>query len=217
MRLRRLIELGLGAALISAATAAHAETIHADVWTDNWFKFYLNDTPIKEDSVPITTERSFNKESFEFDATRPFALNFIVKDYTKNDTGLEYIGTNRQQMGDGGFIAQFTDKSGKLVAGTSGDWRCLVIFDAPSSPACAKEKNPVAGQGPCGFTKIPEPDGWKAVSFDDSSWPKATEHTAAEVGPKDGYDQVRWNAAAKLIWGPDLKTNNTLLCRIVIK
>lgn len=217
MQRHRIAAIGIGTLLACAATASQAETIHADVWADNWFKFYLNDTPVKEDSVPITTERSFNAERFSFEAERPFALNFIVKDYVKNDTGLEYIGTNRQQMGDGGFIAQFTDSSGKVVAATSSSWHCLVIFDAPASPACAKERNPVAGEGPCAFTKVPEPDRWKSVSFDDSSWPKATEHTAAEVGPKDGYDEIRWSSTAKLIWGPDLKTNNTLLCRIVVK
>ncbi len=207
----------LGLAMASCATAAGAETIHADVWVDNWFAFYLNDKKVAEDSVPITTERSFNAESFDFNAERPFALNFVVKDFKQDDTGLEYIGTARQQMGDGGFIAQFVDATGKSVAVTNSSWRCLVIHDAPSSPSCANERQPVAGKGPCGFTAIPEPAGWKALDFDDSAWPKATEHSARDVGPKDGYDRIRWSSTAKFIWGPDLKTNNTLLCRLVVK
>ena len=206
----RAASLGL---LLAVATA---ESIHADVWVDNWFTFFLNETPVAEDSVPITTERSFNAESFAFEAERPFALNFIVKDFKQDDTGLEYIGTPRQQMGDGGFIAQFTDAGGKQVAVTNSGWRCLVIHDAPADASCARERNPVAGQGPCGFTVTPEPDGWKAVNFDDSGWPAATEHSAREVGPKDGYDRIRWSSDARFIWGPDLKTNNTLLCRLVV-
>ncbi len=217
MHLPRTIAASFGLVLALGATTATAEQIHADVWVDNWFSFYLNDKHVAEDHVPITTERSFNAESFTFSASRPFALNFIVKDYKQNDTGLEYIGTPRQQMGDGGFIAQFSDDAGKPVALTDKSWRCLVIQNAPNDPACARERNPVAGKAPCGFTKIDEPTGWKALTFDDSAWPRATEHSAREVGPKDGYDRIRWNPAARFIWGPDLKTNNTLLCRLVVK
>lgn len=208
--------LGTLAAVVAMANpvAALAESLTADVWVDNWFAFYLNDEKVAEDSVPITTERSFNKESFSFEAERPFALNFIVKDFKENDTGLEYIGSQRQQMGDGGFIAQILDSSGNPVAVTNADWRCLVTHEAPLDKRCEKSRNPDAD---CGFTETAEPDGWTSVSFDDSDWPHATEHSAQEVGPKDGYDEVRWHSSAKIIWGPDLETNNTLLCRIVIE
>lgn len=195
---------------------ALAESFKADVWVDNWFAFYVNEKKTAEDSVSINTERSFNKESFSFSATRPFALNFIVKDFKENDTGLEYIGSDRQQIGDGGFIGQFTS-GGSTVAVTNGNWRCLVVHDAPANSSCAKERSPKAGSGACAFTETAEPSGWKSVNFDDSGWPKANEHSERDVGPKDGYDQVRWDGAAKLIWGPDLKTNNTLLCRMVVR
>jgi len=38
---------------------------------------------VAEDSVPIATERSFNAESFTFDAEPPFTLGLIVKDFIK--------------------------------------------------------------------------------------------------------------------------------------
>ena len=44
----------------------------------------------------------------------------------------------------------------------------------------------------------------------------AHEYSAAEVRPKDGYDQIRWAPEAALIWGPDLHTDNTLLCRMTV-
>lgn len=200
-----------------AASAVKAETLSVDVWADNWFAFYSGEKKVKEDSVSITTERSFNKESFTFEAERPFVLNFVVKDFKENDSGLEYIGSRKQQMGDGGFIAQFKDSSGQTVAVTDASWRCLVTHDAPSNKSCEKDKNPVAGEGNCGFTKTTEPSGWKSASFDDSSWSSASVHSEGSVGPKDGYDQVKWDSGAELIWGPDLETNNTLLCRAVIK
>ncbi len=213
----RLVNNLAAAFALLFTTTAQAETINADVWADNWFAFYLNDKLVKEDSVSINTERSFNKESFSFNAERPFVLNFVAKDFKENDTGLEYIGTRKQQMGDGGLIAQFKSASGDTIAVTNKAWKCMVTHDAPSDKSCEKVKGPVAGQGACGFEEIAEPAGWKNVDFDDGGWPSATEHSARSVGPKDGYDRVSWDRSAKFVWGPDLETNNTILCRLKVE
>lgn len=201
---------------ISAGTA-QAETFSADVWADNWFSLSVNGTQVAEDSVSITTERSFNAESFSFTAERPFVLGLIAKDFKENDTGLEYIGTNRQQMGDGGVILQIKDESGQTVAVTNEDWKCMVVHHAPVEKSCAKETSPVAGEGACGFEVTAEPTDWSTANFDASSWPAATEHSEQSVSPKDGYDEISWDSAAQLIWGPDLETDNTMLCRLVVK
>lgn len=197
-------------------SAGHAETLSVDVWADNWFAFYSGETKVAEDSVSISTERSFNSESFSFKTERPFVLNFIVKDFKENDSGLEYIGSRKQQMGDGGFIAQFKDGAGQTVAVTDSSWKCMVTHNGPSDKSCAKEANPVAGSGKCNFTQTVEPAGWKSASFDDSSWMNATEYSERDVSPKDGYDRINWDGSAALIWGSDLETDNTLLCRKVI-
>ncbi len=191
--------------------------IKADVWADNWFSFYLGEKLIKEDSVSITTERSFNSETFTFIGEYPLTLNFVVKDFIQNDTGLEYIGTRRQQMGDGGLIAQFTNvRTGAMIAVTGSDWKCQVIHEAPLSDDCEKENNPTAGEKPCEFKSLEEPGNWKSPDFDDSKWNAATLYTAQDVSPKGGYDGITWNPSAKFIWGPNLKTNNTLLCRLTV-
>lgn len=217
MKINNLGAIALGLIIGTAGVApVLADTINADVWADNWFALYVGEKKVKEDSVSINTERSFNKESFSFSADRPFVLNFIAKDFKENDTGLEYIGSGRQQMGDGGLIAQFTS-GGKTIAVTNSDWRCLVIHEAPTNKQCERESNPVAGKGNCGFVASKEPSGWKKFDFDDSKWPKASQFSASQVGPKDGYDQVRWASSAKLIWGPDLETSNTILCRLTVK
>ena len=90
------------ALLVLSTNTLPAETFSADVWADNWFEMHIDGTQVAEDSVPITTERSFNAESFEFEAERPFVIGLVAKDFKENDSGLEYIGTRRQQMGDGG-------------------------------------------------------------------------------------------------------------------
>lgn len=208
--------LMVSALSLMATTPGFADSIQADVWADNWFALYVNDKLVKQDSVSINTERSFNKESFSFDANRPFVLNFVAKDFKANDTGLEYIGTDRQQMGDGGLIAQFFSGN-KAVAVTNSGWKCLVVHEAPLDKSCARSSNPVAGQGACAFNITAEPADWKDLDFNDNNWPKAKEYSERQVGPKDGYDEVRWASSAKLIWGPDLEQSNTILCRIVVK
>ncbi|MBV7337451.1 PEBP family protein [Chloroflexi bacterium TSY] len=189
-----------------------------DAWADNWFAAYLGDDLIVEDSVSITTERSINAESVTFDADYPLHLNFILKDYKENDTGLEYIGANNQQMGDGGFIMQLTDTSSdNVVAVSSADWACTVIHEAPLDKACENESNPVAGTAPCEFSDLGEPNDWKSPDFDDGSWTATTVHSASDVGPKDGYNAISWDSGAEIIWGPDLETNNTILCRVLVE
>jgi hypothetical protein len=209
----------LTAALILTATTALAEpkSIIADIWVDNWFEMYVNGEKVIEDSVPITTERSFNAETTTFTSDLPMTIAIMAKDFKENDSGLEYIGTNRQQMGDGGMIAQFRDAAnGALIAATDGTMRCLVVQHAPVDRACANERDPVAGQRSCAFVETPIPANWTAADFDDSAWPLAVEHTAREVGPKDGYDKINWDKSAKLIWSDDLVLDNTLLCRLVV-
>ena len=195
----------------ATSSAATKAKFKAEVWADNWFALYVNGEKVGEDSVPITTERSFNAETISFEATYPLTIAIEAKDFKENDTGLEYIGTDRQQMGDGGLIVQITDtESGKLVAASDGKWKTLVIHKAPLNTSCEKDPNPTQT---CKFESSEAPSGWTTASFDDSKWSAATEWRAAEVGPKDGYDQITWQAAAKLVWSGNLKTDNTVLLR----
>lgn len=199
-------------------TTKGAVSIEGDVWADNWFALYVGDELLIEDSVSITTERSFNAESFSFKADYPIVLNFVVKDFKEDDSGLEYIGTNRQQLGDGGFIAQFRDaETGKLLTATDATWQCMVLHHGPVDEACASEESPVAGQGSCTFIATEEPADWKSAAFSTDDWPQAKEFTEREVSPKEGYDRITWDKKAKLIWGDDLKKDNTILFRVVIE
>lgn len=209
--------LTLLALLATSALPLSAETLFADVWADNWFEMRIDGAQVAEDSVPITTERSFNAESFTFEAERPFVIGLVAKDFKENDTGLEYIGSRRQQMGDGGVILQIMDEAGELVAVSDDGWQCLVIHSAPLDKSCEKSSDPVAGEGACTFESIDEPEGWDLAHFDASGWPQASVYSAREVGPKDGYDRISWADDADLIWGPDLEQSNTVLCRLTVE
>lgn len=187
----------------------------AEIWADNWSSLSINGKLVGEDSVPITTERSFNSETFTFEASYPFTIGMITKDFKENDTGLEYIGTDRQQMGDGGFIVQITDTStGKIVATTGADWRGLVIQRAPLDVACEKSTDPTSE---CTSKSSSEPSNWAEASFDDSTWTTATVYTAADVDPKDGYSSITWDPTAAFIWSESLTQDNTILWRHVVE
>ncbi len=164
--------------------------------------------------MPITTERSFNAETFTFEATYPLTIGIEAKDFKETDSGIEYIGQPNQQMGDGGLIAQITDEStGEVVAVTNSGWATLVVHRAPLNTECAQDADPDAT---CEVEIIENPDDWAASDFDDSTWATATEWTAADVDPKDGYDEIDWDPSAQLVWGSDLEVDNTVLLRLTV-
>ncbi|MGF1697787.1 PEBP family protein [Vibrio lamellibrachiae] len=188
--------------------------VHADIWSDNWFAMYLGDTLIKQDSVSINTERSFNAESFTFEINLPAEIGFVIKDFKQNDTGLEYIGSRKQQMGDGGFIAQFKQASnGSLLLVSDSHWRCLPIHVAPLDKHCEKSSNP---DKDCKSSIVPEPNDWKAQGFDDNQWPNAVIFSKSTVRPKGGYDRIKWDRSAQFIWTSDIEADNTILCRVTL-
>ena len=201
----------------SSAKAATSKSInfHAEVWADNWFSLYINGKKVGEDSVPITTERSFNSEKIKFSATYPFTIGVIAKDFTENASGLEYIGKPNQQIGDGGFVLQIRDlTSGNVIAATSSDWKVFTVNKAPLNPECVTSANPLLD---CKYQNTAIPSTWAATTYKDTTWKSATTFTQEEVGVKEGYFDITWDSSAKLIWSSDLKLDNIILLRKIVK
>jgi len=198
------------------AEIAEGETsFTAQVWADNWFAMYVNGELVGEDSVPITTERSFNQETFTFTADYPLTISLEAKDFKENESGLEYIGQNNQQMGDGGLIAQIIDDStGEVIAVTDDNWQMFIQSIAPLDKSCENSADPLSD---CESQENEIDSDWISSDFDDSDWDQAVVWSEAEVGPKDGYDEVSWDSAAKLIWGTDLEQDNTVLFRTTLE
>lgn len=183
----------------------------AEVWADNWFALYINGKLVGQDSVPITTERSFNSERITFKATYPLTIGLIGKDFKENNSGLEYIGSNHQQIGDGGVALQIKEStSGKVIATTSKKWRTLAIQQAPLNSECVTSNDPLRD---CKSIEKAVPSNWSKSSYSDTKWRYAREYSESDVGVKDGYSEIQWDSKAKLIWGEDLKVDNTLLFR----
>ncbi|GAB2756447.1 hypothetical protein GCM10027020_05710 [Nocardioides salsibiostraticola] len=198
----------------TADTSGASTGFQIEVWADNWSVVYIDGEKIGEDSVPITTERSFNAETYTFDAQTPFTVSIEARDFKETDSGIEYIGEPNQQMGDGGIIAQITDlATGDVVASTDADWQSLVVQQAPLNTDCADDPDPDAT---CESAAVDIPADWTSPDFDDSDWVAATEWSAAEVSPKEGYEEITWDPAARLIWGTDLEVDNTILLRSTV-
>jgi phosphatidylethanolamine-binding protein (PEBP) family uncharacterized protein len=195
----------------SNAATPKSSTFQAEVWVDNWFALYINGKKVGEDSVPITTTKSFNSEKIKFTASYPFTVGIIAKDYTENSSGLEYIGKQNQQIGDAGVVLQIRDlASGKIVSTTDKSWKTLLVNKAPLNAECVTSKNPIQD---CKFANTAIPAKWATNTFKDSKWENAIEFTEKEVGVKDGYFDIDWSSSSKLIWTSDLKLDNSILVR----
>jgi hypothetical protein len=199
----------------TAPAGGASSSFVAEVWADNWFALYVNGELVGEDSVPITTERSFNAETITFEASYPLTIAIEAKDFKETDSGIEYIGLDNQQMGDGGLIAQITDSgTGEVVGATSAGWSTLVIHRAPLNTECVQDPDPDAT---CEFESVEAPAGWAAVDFDTVDWSPATEWSAVDVDAKEGYDEISWDDSAALVWGTDLEVDNTILLRTTVE
>lgn len=193
-----------------------SQTFQAEIWVDNWFRLWINGRAVAEDSTAYRTERSFNAERITFTADRPLTIGLELRDFMENDTGLEYIGTRKQQMGDGGAIAQFRDAAGRVIAVTDSNWSCKVAHHAPVQTACARDGAPTEGKGACASQTTPVDPGWAQAGAPSGGWSPAQEYSARQVRPKDGYDGISWDRSARLIWGPDLERDNWVMCRITL-
>ena len=208
-----LVVATLFATFGTTALFAQEQTFTAQAWGDNWFEFYVDGEVVMTDSEPLMKEQSFNAEDFSFKAELPAQIAVVLMDYKEDDSGFEYIGSRRQQMGDGGFIAEIRNEDGELVAATGSDWLCKVIHQAPLNPSCGSSDNPLQA---CESNILPMPSGWTEAGFDDSGWMNAVVHSSGAVRPRGGYSYYSWDSSSKLIWGEDLEIDNTILCRYTL-
>ena len=212
----KFLKILLAFSLFATMPSANAVTVKsisftAEIWADNWFALYVNGKKVGEDSVPITTQKSFNSETIKFTASYPLTIGIIAKDYVQSPSGLEYIGMSNQQIGDGGLIFQIKETvSKKLVAVSDGSWKAFVQNVAPLNPECEKSANP---DNDCKYKNTAIASSWAASTFKDSAWSYATVFSSAEVGPKEGYFDINWHSTAKFIWGDNLKLDNVVYFR----
>ena len=197
--------LTLGALLVASIQSAVAQqplrkpriedTIKANVYADNSFRLYINGELVAVDSIAFVPH---NVVSVDVLPAYPMTIAVMAIDNADPKTGMEYANTN---IGDGGFILKLGD--GTV---TNANWKAKKFSWGPVG---GDTKNPRV-------VNIPIPKDWYAVDFDDSKWPNAKEFTEEEIGPKSPFFEHDFEGA-KFIWSDDVKLDNVVLFRTVVK
>lgn len=171
-----------------------ADTIRAHVYADNSFQLYINGELVAVDSISFIPH---NVIAVDLLPAYPMTIAVMAIDNADPKTGMEYANTN---IGDGGFILKLSD--GTV---TNAKWKAKKIAWGPVD---GDTRNPRV-------ERIPVPENWFSVDFDDSRWSQAREYTLAEVGPKESFFDYDFEGA-QFIWSDDVKLDNVVLFRTVI-
>jgi len=133
----------------------------------------------------------------------------------------------RNNVGDGGFIARFSDGTVTSAAWTAlpfyiaplDDTRCVDVAGGRDASRCA-DRPVCADNDPyatCKALHFRVPENWAQPAFDDSSWPLATEYRASDVTTQPAYvDYARLFEPARFIWSRSLKLDNLVLARYTV-
>lgn len=167
-----------------------SDTVHINVYADNWFVLFINGELVAVDSIKFTPH---NVVSLDILPEYPMTIAVMAKDNADAKTGMEY----GDHIGDGGLIIKFAD--GTV---TNASWKAKSFFKGPLNHESKEPK--------VEHTTIP--DGWWKPDFDDSAWPHAVEYTEDRVNPKQPFYESDF-AGAKWIWSEDLDLDNTVIFR----
>ena len=100
-----------------------ADTVHVDVYADNWFAMFINGELVAVDSIKFTPH---NVMSFDILPEYPMTIAIIAKDNADPKTGLEY----GNHIGDAGLVIKFSD--GTV---TDAKWKAKCFFTGRSPSA----------------------------------------------------------------------------------
>lgn len=198
------------------------EVVTGYIFSDNYFELYVNGVLVGVDPVPYT---SFNSCVVKFKAKRPITYAVRLVDWEENlGLGTELNGGDPYHIGDGGFMASFSD--GTV---TNNQWKAQTFNIAPldnpnqvvdlangthdSSAATTHTLTETAYA-----LHYPLPPGWSAKSFADGGWPSATTYTEAQVGinniPAYTNFPAQFSASgAQFIWSSNLLLDNEVVVR----
>ena len=192
------------------------EEITAYLFGDNYYELYVNGKIVARDPIGFIP---FNSGVVRFKAKAPLTFAVKLVDWgTHLGVGMEY---DRWNVGDGGFIARFSDGSE-----TGANWKCRAFYispledascvqSGPDSSACP-ERPPCVDRDPasCRALHYPVPENWASSDFDDSGWDAASTYPASAVTNQRAYrDYADSFGTARFIWSQNLDQDNLVLCR----
>ena len=190
------------------------------IFADNYYELYVNGTYVARDRLAMTP---FNSTVVRFRAKYPMTYAVKLIDWeTRHGVGMEYQSFN---LGDGGFIANFSDGHR-----TSAAWRAETFYIAPlddplcvrtaggrDSSFCSQAVRPACAQkdpATCQALHFEVPGNWAAPGFDDRMWPEAVVWRPIEVTSAPGYVNYRTLFGdAEFIWTRNIRLDNLVLAR----
>ena len=173
-----------GLAMLTMAAAANAvecpgapRTVVGTVYCDNQFTLWVNGKKVATDPVVFTPHQAV-RVAFEWDGTSSLTYAIQCEDFA-SESGYEYTGTARPQLGDGALIAEFNDGLGSVTEASR--WRVYTASFGPTDTSL---------QAGCSANRLSKclvedrgiPHGWTTPNFDDSTWEYATPYSAADAG-----------------------------------
>ena len=190
--------------------------ITGHVFADNYFELYVNGRIVARDPIGFVP---FNSSVVRFKAGVPATYAVKLVDWgTHLGVGMEY---DRWNVGDGGFIAAFSD--GTV---TGADWKCKPFYISPLDDATCVRPGPDSSACPerpacverdpanCSALHFPVPDDWAEPGFDDSDWLPASTYPASAVTNQRAYrGYAEKFGDATFIWSRNLDQDNLVLCR----
>jgi hypothetical protein len=166
------------AALPTTVIDNDGEVITGYIFADNYFELYVNGVLVGVDPVPYT---SFNSCVVKFKAKRPITYAVRLVDWEENlGLGTELNGGDPYHIGDGGFMASFSD--GTV---TNNQWKAQTfniapldnpsqVVDLPNGTHDSSAATTHALTDTAYSLHYPLPSGWSSKNFADGGWPGAT-------------------------------------------
>ena len=138
---------------------------------------WVNGEKVASDPIAFTPHQAV-RVAFEWDGISDLNYAIQCEDFA-SESGYEYIGSNRPQLGDGALIAEFDDGLGSRTV--AGSWKVYTATHGPTDASLSAGCS-AANLGVCVVEDRGIPEGWTEPDFDDHSWKYATRYTAAEAG-----------------------------------
>lgn len=215
--------------------------VNATIYADNYFEFYVNDALIKKDPLDFTPH---NAVSFAFSVNKGEKRVYAIKasDFA-SESGYEYTKTSSPQLGDGALRIVMSDctvsnKNWKCFTTSFGPTDESNSAGCDSSHLNLCKINKV--EEPTGWRTLNFDDSsWKQAteySESDAGWGMTPSYsnglcktlTDPETRQNKNPDSLattsdeclapksqNWGDS-EFIWQPDLKRDNTILCRLVV-
>jgi hypothetical protein len=190
------------------------------IFADNYYELYVNGRFIARDRVAMTP---FNSTVVRFRAKYPMTYAIKAIDWeTRHGLGMEY---ERFNIGDGGFIAYFSDGNR-----TDASWRAETFYIAPlddplcvrtaggrDSSFCSQAVRPTCAQNDpatCRALHFAIPADWMSSAFDPGAWPRAIVWRPVEVTSVPAYiNYSKIFGDAEFIWTRSIRLDNLVLAR----